>query len=114
MMLSSVRQNSSRVVLNRWVKTFFGIATVVFLGSATTSKSYVLEGQSWPSDTFLVFQLSLGSPGRTLQDGNTSWNAAVAPVAGIWTQQLQHVHISSIPDSTVPVATGDQQNSVAF
>src|SRR5439155_26895832 len=54
------------------------------IGFGVTSHAYVLEGQSWPAGTVVVLQLSLGNPGRTLQDGNTSWNNAVAPVAEMW------------------------------
>ncbi len=41
-------------------------------------------------------QLGLGSAGRTLQDGNTSWDAAVLPVADMWNQTIQRVRISNV------------------
>jgi hypothetical protein len=88
--------------------------TVAIVGLAATSRGYVLEGPSWPAGTVVVLQLSLGDAGRTLQDGNTSWNNAVAPVAAMWNQEVQRVQLSQVLDSTAPVSSGDHVNSVVF
>ena len=72
------------------------------IGFGVTSHAYVLEGQSWPASTVVVLQLSLGSAGRTLQDGNTSWNNAVAPVAAMWNQEIQNAHVTQVLNSTAP------------
>src|SRR4029077_3030448 len=50
----------------------------------------------------------------TLQDGNTSWNNAVAPVAAMWSQQLQSVQVAQVLNSTVTCSSGDHLNSVVF
>lgn len=93
--------------------TLWAIAAAV-IGFCTTVHGYVLEGPSWPSNSVVTLQLSLGAAGRTLQDGNTSWNGAVLPVAGMWNQELQRVQLSQVPDSSAPVSTGDNVNSVVF
>lgn len=79
-----------------------------------SAHGYALEGTSWPPGSIIVLQLSLGSAGRTLQDGSTSWNDAVAPVTAMWGQQLQRVQLSGVTNSPAAVAAGDRVNSVAF
>ena len=51
---------------------------------------------------------------RILQDGNTSWNDAVATFPGMWNQQVQRVQLAQIPNSAVPPSSGDHLNSVVF
>ena len=96
------------------MKKGIGSFAALLAGFAFAANGYVLEGPSWPQNAVVTLQLSLGSPGRTLQDGNTSWNAAAAPVASMWSQQLQRLTINNVMDSSVPVASGDHQNSVVF
>src|SRR5437773_743556 len=85
------------------------IAAIV--GLSATSRAYVLEGQSWPAGTVVVLQLSLGNAGRTLQDGNTSWNDAVAPVAAMWGSRVQRVQFAQVLNSGAPCSSGDHLNS---
>ena len=98
----------------RAMKSAIWAITGAILSLAGTSRGYVLEGQSWPAGTVVVLQLSLGNAGRTLQDGNTSWNDAVAPVAAMWNQQLQRVQFAQVLNSSVPCSSGDHMNSVVF
>lgn len=93
---------------------FWAAITAAIIGLAATSPAYVLEGESWPAGTVVVLQLSLGDAGYTLQDGNTSWNNAVAPVAAMWNQRLQHVQFAQVLNSSVPCSSGDHLNSVVF
>jgi hypothetical protein len=88
--------------------------TAAIVGLSATARGYVLEGQSWPAGTVVVLQLSLGNPGFTLQDGNTSWNDAAAPVADMWNARLQRVQVVNVMNSGAPVSSGDNLNSVAF
>ncbi len=90
------------------------LGTVLAGGISTVAHAYVLEGKSWPTGTTVVMQLNLGSAGRTLQDGNTSWDDAVLPVAGMWNQTLQRVSINTIVNPVVPVVAGDRINCVVF
>jgi hypothetical protein len=62
----------------------------------------------------VVVQLNLGSAGRTLQDGNTSWDAAVAPVAGMWSEKILRIQVASVVVPGLAAATGDHVNSVVF
>jgi hypothetical protein len=84
------------------------------IGLSATSRGYVLEGQSWPAGTVVVLQLSLGNAGRTLQDGNTSWNDAVAPGANMWNSNVARVQVAQVLNSSAPCSSGDQVNSVVF
>jgi hypothetical protein len=76
--------------------------------------AYVLEGTNWPAGSVVVVQLGLGSAGRTLQDGNTSWDDAVMLVADMWNQTIQRVRVTSTMNPQAPVASGDRVNSVVF
>ena len=100
--------------IGRAMKSALWATTAAVIGLCVTSHAYVLEGQSWPAGTVVVLQLSLGNAGRTLQDGNTSWNNAVAPVATLWSQQLQRVQVAQVLDSSAPCSSGDHLNSVVF
>ena len=84
------------------------------LGICATAHAYVLEGKSWPTGTTVLMQLNLGSAGRTLQDGNTSWDDAVLPVAAMWNQTIQRVSVTTIVNPAVPSVAGDRINSVVF
>src|SRR5438105_1043929 len=76
--------------------------------------AYVLEGPKWPNGSTPVMQLELGNPGRTLLDGNTSWNTAVAPALDTWNQTVGRMQFGRVMDSTAAVASGDRVNSMAF
>lgn len=93
-------------------------AVVVFAlflsGFVAPAHGYVLEGPRWPSGTTLVLQLGLGSAGRTLQDGNTSWDTAIEPVAQMWNQSFERVRISNVMNPQAPVSKTDRVNSVVF
>lgn len=93
--------------------------TIVAMALALTGLSgsahgYVLEGPRWPSGTVLVLQLGLGDAGRTLQDGNTSWDTAVEPVANMWNQTFERVRISNYFNPQAPLSKSDRLNSVVF
>ncbi len=96
------------------VKFVIVAIAVALAGFSTTSSAYVLHGRSWPNGTVLTLQLSLGNPGFPLQDGSLSYNAAVAPAATMWGQNIQRIQISNVPNSGVSASSGDQLNSVVF
>lgn len=92
-------------------------ALILLVGATFITRSasgYVLEGPNWPNGSTVVIQLSLGNAGRTLSDGNTSWNAAAAPALDAWNSVLYGVQFSRVMDSTAAVAAGDGVNSLAF
>lgn len=76
--------------------------------------AYVLSGSSWPRGSEVVLQFGLGNAPRTLIDGNTSWNDAIAPVLDMWNAQVGHVHLSGANSPTGAASKGDHVNSVAF
>ncbi len=87
---------------------------IALAGFAGTTRGYVLEGQTWPAGTVVVVQLSLGSAGRALQDGNTSWDEAVAPVAAMWSEKILRVQVANVMGPGLPAVKGDRVNSVVF
>src|SRR5947209_5481755 len=82
--------------------------------SSTTARAYILEGKSWPTGSVVLMQLGLGSAGRTLQDGNTSWDDAVMPAADMWNQQIQRVRLANSLNPLLSATSGDRVNSVVF
>ena len=78
------------------------------------ANAYSLEGPKWPDGSTPVMQLELGTPGRTLLDGTTSWNTAIAPALDMWNQVVGRMQFGRVMNSTAPVASGDGVNSMAF
>src|ERR1022692_4908992 len=76
--------------------------------------AYALEGPKWPLGTVVNFQLELGNANRTLLDGNTSWNTAAAPALTAWNPDIQRAQFTYVNNSTAPVQSGDNVNSIAF
>lgn len=89
------------------------IAAVV-AGFCTTARGYVLEGQSWPAGSNVALQVNLGNPLLPLQDGSTSYNDAVWPVATMWNSKIQRVQISQVVNPSSNASSGDHVNSVVF
>ena len=96
------------------MKFALGVIVAAFMSLSIPARGYVLEGQSWPADTVLVWQLSLGNPILPLLDGSTSFNEAVVPAAHMWSSSVQRVQVTYVMDSTVPCSSGDNMNSVVF
>jgi len=78
------------------------------------ANAYSLEGPKWPDGSTPVMQLELGTPGRTLLDGTTSWNTAIAPALDMWNQVVGRMQFGRVMNSTAPVASGDGVNSMAL
>lgn len=75
---------------------------------------YALEGPAWPDGRVVTLQMSLGNPGSTLQDGNTSWNVATLPAVQQWNANMARLQFATVMNSTVPVKSIDGVNSVIF
>jgi hypothetical protein len=94
------------------------VAALVIFGlvAAFTSIAYgyALEGPKWPNGSNPTVQLELGSAGRTLSDGTTSWNAAVSPAVDMWNQVIGNVQVGRVMNSTASISQGDRLNSLSF
>ena len=90
------------------------LALAIGIFEPRNASAYVLEGPKWPTGSTPVMQLELGSPGRTLLDGNTSWNTAAAPALDMWNQVVARMQFGRVMNSTAAVASGDRVNSMAF
>jgi len=90
------------------------LATLSLTLAPQDTRAYALEGPLWPTGAGPTMQLELGTAGRTLSDGNTSWNVAAAPAIGMWNQVLGHIQLGQVMNSTAAVATGDGVNSMVF
>ena len=99
----------------KWPRTIliFILFAVALAGACATAQAYVTEGPSWASGTTVTFQLGLGNAGRTLIDGNTSWNTAASPALDMWDQKIQRAQLVSV-SSSAPVLQGDGVNSIVF
>jgi Matrixin/FG-GAP-like repeat len=86
---------------------------VVLAAFFQNAKAYVLEGVHWPSGSLVTFQLALGSAGRTLIDGNTSWNTAAAPAPNAWNNVMGTLTYQANPQSATAVS-GDGENTIVF
>lgn len=88
------------------------ISAVVFGATISSLEAYVTEGATWSAAT-VTFQLGLGNAGRTLIDGNTSWDTAAAPALNMWDQKVQRVQLTSNNNASA-VSSGDGVNSIVF
>jgi hypothetical protein len=75
--------------------------------------AYNLTGKSWPSGSTVTFELSLGNAGRTLLDGNVSWNVAAAPAFNLWNPSIQRVQFVNVINSS-SASAHDGRNSIVF
>lgn len=90
------------------------LGVLVLTGAfARNLHAYALEGPRWPSNSNPVAQLELGSAGRTLSDGNTSWNSAVSPAIDMWNQVMSNLQLGRV-NSSAPIVSGDGLNSLSF
>jgi hypothetical protein len=89
------------------------IVLIVVLAVSRRASGYALEGQHWPAGTFVTFQMGLGSAGRTLIDGNTSWDTAAAPALTAWDNVMARLQYTGNVASP-PVSSGDGVNAVVF
>ena len=90
------------------------IAIAVGTFQPSNADAYALEGPKWPNGSTVVMQLSLGNAGKTLADGNTSWNAAVSPALDDWNAVVGNMQFGQVMNSTAAVSSGDHVNSMAF
>jgi matrixin len=89
-------------------------ACVAILTSLPNSlHAYALENKSWPNPTTLTFHIQLGTLSKHLQDGSTSWAAAVAPAFTTWNSALGGMTLHTVATASA-VSSGDRVNSIVF
>ena len=99
-----------------WIGRFIAPAAIA-VGAGLLplpAQGYVLEGESWPVGSTVTFQLALGSAGRTLSDGNTSFDTAAAPAPGVWNNVMQNLQFVTATNPSAPVHSGDRVNVITF
>jgi hypothetical protein len=74
----------------------------------------VEEGASWPNGSTVTFQFALGSAGRTLTDGNSSWDNAAMPAPSVWNSNVQGLQFFGVVNPNAPLSSGDGVNTIAF
>ena len=89
------------------------ILLAVFALVARRANGYALEGSSWPAGTIVTFQMGLGSAGRTLIDGNTSWDSAATPALAAWNNVMARLQYNGNVASP-RVSSGDGVNAIVF
>ncbi len=97
-------------------RVFFVARIFCLLGflAVPPARAYFLEGPKWPNGSVVTFQLGLGSAGRTLIDGNTSWDTAAAPAATAWNNVVLNLRYQTNSGAGSAVARGDGVNSIVF
>ena len=89
------------------------IVLAIAIAVSRRANGYVFEGSSWPAGTVVTFRMGLGSAGRTLIDGNTSWDTAAAPALAAWNNVMARLQYNSTV-ATPPVSSGDGVNAIVF
>jgi hypothetical protein len=87
---------------------------LLFAALSQVGHAYILEGESWPSGSTVTFQSGLGNASRTLSDGNTSWDTAVAPAFTAWNQSIDRARITPVVNANTPISSGDRVNALVF
>jgi hypothetical protein len=89
------------------------IVLAIAIAVSRRANGYVLERSRWPAGTVVTFRMGLGSAGRTLIDGNTSWDTAAAPALAAWDNVMARLQYNSTV-ATPPVSSGDGVNAIVF
>src|SRR5438270_13391036 len=96
----------------------FGLSTflaiVMSCSFVSSADAYILEGAGWPRGSVVTFQMGLGPAGRTLSDGNTSWDVAVAPAMNAWDNVMGTLQFNANLGAGSAAASGDGVNSIVF
>src|SRR5258705_13266618 len=73
-------------------------ALLCSLAGGPAAKGYVFSftNANWPLGE-IPFSLLLGSAGRTVQDGNTSWDQVATDATGLWNAELTPVRLTTAP-----------------
>jgi hypothetical protein len=90
------------------------VVLLLLVAIVTIAKAYILEGPRWPSGSTITFQSALGPAGRTLSDGNTSWDDAISPAFPAWNQYMARVQIVQAINGGAAVSSGDGVNTISF
>ncbi len=97
----------------RRVRSFLVVLCLVAGFARPAAHAYNATPEQWPDGPInLVF--ALGAAGRTLQDGNTSWDAVAQGVANEWNRNLGLVQFVPVVDDGATAQQGDGKNTVAF
>lgn len=82
------------------------------LASASAADAYVLSNPTnkWPLGE-IKFTLLLGPAGRTLEDGNTSWDQVAVDAANVWNSDLTPVLLNASAGAGTPLQQ-DKKNQV--
>ena len=94
-------------------KKFLVFVAGGLLSAAASLLAYTLEGQTWPQNSNVTMQLSLGG-NQTLIDGSTSFNASAEDGLAKWNAVLDRLQFSVVRNSAVTPTDGDRKNSVYF
>ncbi len=75
--------------------------------------SYVLIDDKWRDGT-VTMQLQLGTPGRALSDGSSSWGAVAESALGEWNGVVSRLQFNAVRDSSSAKGDGNGVNNVFF
>jgi hypothetical protein len=98
----------------RFSNAIAGLAILTAVFFAVDARGYVGEGASWPNGSTVTFQFAMGGAGRTLLDGNTSWDTAAMPAPSAWNSNVQGLRFVGVVNGNAPLSSGDGINTIAF
>ena len=89
------------------------LCLVAALSVGLSAHAFNLSGERWKT-TPVVMHLQLGTPGRTLTDGSTSWDTVAESALALWNAGLTSVQFTVVRASTAAQAEGNRLNNVFF
>ena len=104
-------------IMNRKRAATLGVILATGLGCYLANvQAYVrMSGiPPWASGTNTTFSLNLGSAGRTLTDGNTSWDTAALPAFSTWSSVMARLQIIGATSSGAVVSFGNGANEITY
>ncbi len=107
---------SSSSRLTRWWLAALACLGLGLLGALwpLATRAYVFEGPRWPNNSTVVLHLVLGSPGKTLLDGSTSWDDVAVAALNVWNPYLGSGVQLSGPIGSAASPTGVFDGAVSF
>src|SRR5262245_37002769 len=94
---------------------FAALAVLVLAAGSTAASGFVFFDPvvRWAAGP-VTMHLQLGDNSGTLLDGSTSWGAVAESALADWNPHFFGREFRAVRDSTVPMVSGDQVNSVFF
>lgn len=88
-------------------------AALATLAGARVAHAYALSGPAWANGK-IAMTLEFASPGRTLLDGNTTWDAVINSMVADWNAQIVRSQLTTTSNANASHSSGNRVNDVYF